>query len=138
MSLLAGIAQSVQQLVWTGRSGDQIPVVARFSVPVQAVPGAHLGFYTMGTVYLSGVNVRSVALTTHPINRRGYRKRRAATLFPVWTFMTCLCVLNCLFCNLIARFLKLLVTPANEIHPFVVLQDGCIDKNQTVLPSTRS
>ena len=32
-----------------GRSEDRIPVVARFSAPVQIVPGAHPASYTMGT-----------------------------------------------------------------------------------------
>jgi hypothetical protein len=43
----AGIAQSVQRLA--GRSGDRIPVGARFSAPVQTGPGAHPVSYTMGT-----------------------------------------------------------------------------------------
>jgi hypothetical protein len=33
----------------TGRSGDGIPVGARYSAPVQTVPGAYPGSYTMGT-----------------------------------------------------------------------------------------
>ena len=32
-----------------GRSGDRIPVGARFSAPVQTGPGAHPASYTMGT-----------------------------------------------------------------------------------------
>jgi hypothetical protein len=32
-----------------GRSGDRIPVVARFSAPVKTGPGAHPASYTMGT-----------------------------------------------------------------------------------------
>jgi hypothetical protein len=32
-----------------GRSGDRIPVGARFSAPVQTDPGAHPASYTMGT-----------------------------------------------------------------------------------------
>jgi hypothetical protein len=32
-----------------GRSGDRIPVVARFFAPVQTGPGAHPASYTMGT-----------------------------------------------------------------------------------------
>ena len=28
-------------LLWTGQSGDRIPVEAKFSAPVQTVPGAH-------------------------------------------------------------------------------------------------
>ena len=31
------------------RSGDRIPVGARFSAPIQTGPGAHLAFCTMGT-----------------------------------------------------------------------------------------
>jgi hypothetical protein len=33
-----------------GRSGDRIPVGARFSIPVQTGPEAHPASYTMGTV----------------------------------------------------------------------------------------
>jgi hypothetical protein len=32
-----------------GRTGDRIPVEARFSAPVQTVPGAHPASCTMGT-----------------------------------------------------------------------------------------
>jgi hypothetical protein len=35
--------------LWDGRSGDRIPVEARFSAPAQTGPGAHPAFYTMGT-----------------------------------------------------------------------------------------
>ena len=38
-----------------GRSGDRIPVEARFSAPVQIGPGAHPASYTMGTGSLLGV-----------------------------------------------------------------------------------
>ena len=38
-----------------GRFGDSIPVWARFSVPVQTVPGAHPASYTMGTGSFPGV-----------------------------------------------------------------------------------
>jgi len=36
-----------------GRSGDRIPVEARFSAPVHTGPGAHPASYTMGTGSLS-------------------------------------------------------------------------------------
>ena len=39
--------------LWAGRSGDRIPVVARFSALVQTDPGAHPASYTMGTVSLA-------------------------------------------------------------------------------------
>ena len=38
-----------------GRSGDRIPVKARFSVSVLAGPRAHPASYTMGTGFLSRV-----------------------------------------------------------------------------------
>ena len=38
-----------------GRSGDRIPVGARFSAPVQTDPGAHPAFCTMGTGSFPGV-----------------------------------------------------------------------------------
>ena len=36
-------------LLWAGRFGDQIPVGARYSTPIQISPGAHPAPYTMGT-----------------------------------------------------------------------------------------
>jgi hypothetical protein len=38
-----------------GRSGDRIPVGARFSAPVQTGRGAHLASYTKGTRSFPGV-----------------------------------------------------------------------------------
>jgi hypothetical protein len=38
-----------------GRSGDRIPVEARFSAPIQTGPGAHPASYTMGTGSFLGV-----------------------------------------------------------------------------------
>jgi hypothetical protein len=52
-----------------GRSGDPIPVGARFSAPVQTGTGAHPASCTMGTGSFPGVNYgRGVLLTTsHPL-----------------------------------------------------------------------
>jgi len=41
-----------------GRSGDRIPVEARFSAPVQTSPVAHPAYYTMGTGSFPGVKER--------------------------------------------------------------------------------
>ena len=49
-----------------GRSGDRIPVGARFSAPVQTGPRAHPASCTMGTGSFSGVKSgRGVTLTPH-------------------------------------------------------------------------
>ena len=50
-----------------GRSGDQIPVMARFSTPVQTGPVAHAASYTMGTGSLSqGSKWQGRGFTHHP------------------------------------------------------------------------
>jgi len=49
----------------SGRSGDRIPVEARFSAPVQTGSGAHPASCTMGTGSFPGVKSgRGVTLTT--------------------------------------------------------------------------
>ena len=48
-----------------GRSGDQIPVRARFSAPVLTGSGAHPASYTMDTVSFPGVE-RPVRSFDHP------------------------------------------------------------------------
>jgi hypothetical protein len=51
-----------------GRYGDRIPVVARFSAPVQTGPGAHPASCTMGTGSFPGVKSgRGMMLTPHPL-----------------------------------------------------------------------
>jgi hypothetical protein len=51
-----------------GRSGDRIPVGARFSAPVQTGPWAHPASCTMGTGSFPGVKSgRGVTLTPHPL-----------------------------------------------------------------------
>jgi hypothetical protein len=51
-----------------GRSGNRIPVGARFSAPVQTGPGAHQTSCTTGTGSFPGVETgRGVTLTPHPL-----------------------------------------------------------------------
>jgi hypothetical protein len=51
-----------------GRSGDRIPVGARFSAPGHTGPGAHSPSCTMGIGSFPGVNYgRGVLLTTRPL-----------------------------------------------------------------------
>ena len=51
-----------------GRSGDRIPVAARFSAPVQTGPETHPASCTKGTGSFPGVKSgRGVTLTPHPL-----------------------------------------------------------------------
>jgi len=52
-----------------GRSGDRIPVGARFAVPVQNVPGAHPASYTMDTGFFPGIK-RPGRGVDHPLPSR--------------------------------------------------------------------
>ena len=68
-----------------GRSGDRIPVLARFSVPVQTGSGAHPASCTMGTGSFPGVKSgRGVKPTSHPILVPWSWKGRAIPLLPLW------------------------------------------------------
>jgi len=59
---------SIVYRFYTGRSGDRIPLVARFSTPVQTGPKAHPGSCKMGTGSFTAVMFgRGVTLTPHPI-----------------------------------------------------------------------
>ena len=50
-----GWLRRYNDLLRTGRSGDRIPVRARFSTLVQTGPGAHPGSYTVGTGAFAGL-----------------------------------------------------------------------------------
>ena len=68
-----------------GRSGDRIPVEARFSAPVQTGPGAHPASCTMGTGSFPGVKSgRGVTLPLHPLLVPWSRKGRAIPVLPLW------------------------------------------------------
>ena len=68
-----------------GRSGDRIPVGARFFAPVQTGPGAHPASCTMGTgSFLRVKSGRGLTLTPHPVLVPWSRKSRAMPLLPLW------------------------------------------------------
>jgi hypothetical protein len=68
-----------------GRSGDRIPVGARFSARVQTGPGAHPASCTMGTGSFLGVNCcRGVTLTSHPLLVPRSWKSRAVPIPTLW------------------------------------------------------
>jgi hypothetical protein len=51
---------------WRYKSGDRIPVEARFSAPVQTGPGAHPASCTMGTGSFKGVNPQGRGVDHQP------------------------------------------------------------------------
>jgi hypothetical protein len=61
----AGIVQSVAKSLRGRRSGDRIPVGARFSAAVKTGTGAYPDSYTMGTGSFPGVN-RPLRDVDHP------------------------------------------------------------------------
>ena len=68
-----------------GRSGDRIPVGAKFSAPVKTDPGAHPASCTTGTGSFPGVKSgRGVKLTPHPVLVPWSRKSRGIPLLPLW------------------------------------------------------
>jgi hypothetical protein len=76
-----GIATALR----AGRSGDRIPVEARFSAPVQSGPGAHPASFTIDTGSFLGVKSgRSVTLTPHLFLVLWSWKSRAIPLLPLW------------------------------------------------------
>ena len=68
-----------------GRSGDRIPVGARFFATVQTGSGAHPASCTMGTESFLGVKSgRGVTLTPHLLLVPWSRKSRAIPLLSLW------------------------------------------------------
>jgi hypothetical protein len=66
--------------LWAERSGDRIPVGARFFAAVKTGSGTHLASYTMGTESLTrGESGRGVELTTHPHLVPGLKKEYSYT-----------------------------------------------------------
>jgi hypothetical protein len=55
ISIVGRVAQRYSDWLRAGRSGDRIPVGARFFVHVQIGPGAHPASCTMGTGSFPGV-----------------------------------------------------------------------------------
>ena len=54
MSIYKLCCRRNSDLLWAGRSGDQIPMEARFSAPAQRVPEAHTASFTRDTGYFQG------------------------------------------------------------------------------------
>jgi len=85
LNMLAGLLSRYSDWLRVGRSGDQIPVWARFSAPVQTGLGALPASCTMGTGSFPGVKSgRGVTMTPHPLLVVWSRKSIAIPLLPLW------------------------------------------------------
>ena len=88
--ILAGVAQSVQDSLRAGRSGDRIPVGARFSVPVQTDPVSHPTSYTMGTGSFPGIKRPGRGVDHPPSSSAEVKERVKLSLYsPLWTLVAC-------------------------------------------------
>ena len=85
--------------LWAGRSGDQIPVGARFSAPVQISSGANPASYTMDTRSFPGVKQPGHGVDHPPPSSAEVKERVELYLYsasgpswPVigWTLPLCL------------------------------------------------
>jgi hypothetical protein len=75
-----------QRWLRTGRSGDRIPVGARFFAHVQIGSGAHPASCTMRTESFPGVNRPGRGADHPPLLAPRLRKSRAVPLSPRWAF----------------------------------------------------
>ena len=75
-----------------GRSGDRIPVAARFFAPFQNGPGAHTASFTVGTGSLfPGVKRHGRGFDHSPPSSAEVKERVKVyiPLLPFWNFMSC-------------------------------------------------
>jgi hypothetical protein len=77
-------------LLRAGRSGDRIPVGAKFSAPVHTGPRAHPASYTMGTLSFPGVKRPGLGVD-HPQSSSAEVKERVELYLysPLWAFVVC-------------------------------------------------
>jgi hypothetical protein len=73
-----------------GRSGDRIPVGAKFSAPIQTGRGAYPASYTVGAVSFPGVKRPGRDVGHLPPSSAEVNKRVSAIpLLPLWIFVAC-------------------------------------------------
>ena len=70
-----------------GRSGDRIPVGARFSAPVWTGSGVHPNLYTMNTGSFPGVKLPRAGVYYSPSSSAEVKERVELYLYPLWTFL---------------------------------------------------
>ena len=86
---IVGLRSRYSDSLQFGRSGDRIPVEARFSATVQTGPGTHPASYTMGTGFFSGVKRPGRGVDHPPHLAPRLKKSRAITPLPLWAFVAC-------------------------------------------------
>jgi hypothetical protein len=83
----------ISDSLWARRSGDRIPVVAKYSAPVQRGPGGHQASYTVGTGSFPGVE-RPGRGVDHPFTSSAEVKERVQLYIyspsrPPWPVLGC-------------------------------------------------
>ena len=101
------VASRYRDWLRAGRSGDRIPVLAKFSSPVQTGPGAQPASCTMGTGSFPGVkSSRGVTLTPQTLLVPWSRKDRVILLLPVLAVRPVQSLSACTRVHLIFTFVK--------------------------------
>jgi len=112
----AGSSVGIATGYGAGRSGDWIPVGARFSAPFQTGPGAHPASCIMGTRSFPGVKSGwGVPLTRHPLLMPWSWKSIAIPLLPLWAIRPVQSLSACTRVNF-TSFTQLHVSPKWGYH----------------------
>jgi len=72
-----------------GRSGDRMPMAARFSAPVVSCPGAHPASYTMGTGSFLGVRRPGRGVDHPPTSSAEVKGKVEPYPYSLWAFLAC-------------------------------------------------
>jgi hypothetical protein len=114
-----------------GRSGDRIPVGARFYASVHTICGAHPASYTMGTGSFPGVKRPGGSVNHQPPSSTEVKERvdlRAKLLLPFWAvisdfIMNCIVPIRYVSVGWVARIITRFYLPCVWIlyHSFFVL-----------------
>ena len=81
--LTAFLCSRYSDSLWVGRSGDRIPVKARFSALVQAGPGAQPSYHTIGTGSFPGVKRPGPGVDHRPQSSAEFKERVELYLNPL-------------------------------------------------------
>jgi hypothetical protein len=104
-----------------GRSGDQIPVGARFFAPVQTGPGAHPTSCTIVTGSFSGVKWPGRGADHKPLLAPRSRECRGTLLPPLWVFESVTGYLYLYLYCLTVRHLSIKLSRIYVLHEYHVI-----------------